>query len=306
MVINRVLNYEEFEKLEESRSDGKKQYGVLGPFADGSMKLKVSPNHSDGLIVYSIAEDSINLQNGERTLTIPASSCDFEDKDGYSTINVKPYTKWFSNDENKEDLHDFIEVFIDSKVKSPANKTQSISDDVEMLIDLFGIPGSATKCTEITGNHYDVDLDNGMQIEVKKRDSDDFFKTVKIFKDNKSALPACKLKRNANDKILDFKTSRGEFSERADSIKDLLMHPVVKYLLGVCLGLKDEDGESILMDHYQKLLKHHEFKVESAKHFNQEKHEREKEEIMRIKRILSNTVDESILDSLYNNYRARK
>jgi len=306
MVINRVLSYEEFDKLEESRSTGKKQFGIIGPFADGSIKMKVSSKPSDGLVVYSIGENEYSLQNGERSISVPKSACEVTDKDGYSVIDVKPYTKWISFEDNRNDLHDFVEEFIDSKNRSGLDVEQSISDDVEMVVDLLGIPAIVSKCIQISENHFDVDLSNGIQVEVKKRDPDDFFKSLKIFKDNKSALPVCRIRRSANDKIIDFRTPKGEFSERSDSIRDLLLHPVVKFLLNLSLNLKNEDTEPVLMDHYQKLLKHHEFKVENSQNFNQEKHDMEKEEILRIKKILSNSVDESVLDSMYNNYRARK
>jgi hypothetical protein len=306
MVINRVLSYEEFDKLEESRSTGKKQFGIIGPFADGSMKLKVSKNPNDGLIIYSISEDSIDLQNGERSINLPKRSCDLKDHGNYSILDIKPYTKWITSEDNKEDLHDFIDVFLELKNGGQSDINQSISDDVEMVIELMGIPATVKKCTQISENHFDLDLSNGMEIELKKRNQDDFFKSIKIFKDAKSPLPVCRIKRNSSDKILDFKTPRGEFSERSDSIKDLLSHPISKYLLGVCLNVENENSESILMDHYQKMLKHHEFKIENEQGFNQEKHEAEKDEILRIKRILSNTVNEKVLDSLYNNYRAKK
>ena len=300
-----VLNFTDFNLLNESHTFGKKNLGIIGPLANWSMKIQAYPEPNNGMIGYAMDEDEIELFHGDKKLRIPSKSCDVQEKPDYSIIEIKPHTKWIDSDSSREQLEDFIEDYINTRSKKERDPASSVSDDIEIVMDLIGISEKVKSCNYVKENFFEADLENGMQIEVKKGQDDDLFKTLKIYKDNLSNFPDVKIKRSGVGKVGEFRTKMGEFSETGDSISDLLKQPCTKYLLQHSLGNPDEQTGEDLLNHYKKLLRHHEFKNEASS-FNASKHEMEKKEINRLKQILRNSVSERDLEKIYNEFRNSK
>lgn len=300
-----VLNFTDFNLLNESHTFGKKNLGIIGPLANWSMKIQAYPEPNNGMIGYAIDEDGIELFHGDKKLRIPSKSCDVHEKPDYSVIEIKPHTKWVDSDSSREQLEDFIEDYINTRSKKERDPASSVSDDIEIVMDLIGISEKVKSCNCVKENFFEADLENGMQIEVKKGQDDDLFKNFKIYKDNLSRFPDVKIKRSGVGKVGEFRTKMGEFSETGDSISDLLKQPCTKYLIQHSLGNPDEQTGEELLNHYKKLLRHHEFKNEASS-FNSSKHEMEKKEINRIKQILRNSVSEQDLEKIYNEFRNSK
>jgi len=300
-----VLNFTDFNLLNESHTFGKKNLGIIGPLANWSMKIQAYPEPNNGMIGYAIDEDAIELFHGDKKLRIPSKSCDVQEKPDYSIIEIKPHTKWIDSNSSREQLEDFIEDYINTRSKKERDPASSVSDDIEIVMDLIGISEKVKSCNYVKENFFEADLENGMQIEVKKGQDDDLFKTFKIYKDNLSNFPDVKIKRSGVGKVGEFRTKMGEFSETGDSISDLFKQPCTKYLLQHSLGKPDEQTGEDLLNHYKKLLRHHEFKNEASS-FNASKHEMEKKEINRLKQILRNSVSERDLEKIYNEFRNSK
>ena len=300
-----VLNFTDFNLLNESHTFGKKNLGIIGPLANWSMKIQAYPEPNNGMIGYAMDEDGIELFHGDKKLRIPSKSCDVQEKPDYSIIEIKPHTKWIDSDSSREQLEDFIEDYINARSKKEKDPASSVSDDIEIVMDLIGIGEKVKSCNCVKENFFEADLENGMQIEIKKGQDDDLFKNFKIYKDNLSRFPDMKIKRSGVGKVGEFRTKMGEFSETGDSISDLLKQPCTKYLIQHSLGNPDDQTGEDLLNHYKKILRHHEFKNEGSS-FNSSKHEMEKKEINRIKQILRNSVSEQDLEKIYNEFRNSK
>ncbi len=300
-----VLNFTGFNQLNESQASSKKNLGIIGPLANWSMKIQAYTEPNNGMIGYAIDEDSVEIFHGDKKLKIPAKSCEVHEKGDFSVIEIKPYTKWVDSDSSREHLENFIEDYINDRTKRDIDPALKVSDDIELVMDLIGIDTKVKNCDCIKENFFEADLENGMQVELKKSHEDDIVKTLKFYKDSFSRFPDIKFKRSGVGKVGEFRTKMGEFSETGDSISDLLKQPCTKYLMQHSLGKPEVQSETEVLDHYKKLLKHHEFKNESSS-FNPAKHEMEKKEINRVKQILRNSISEQDLEKLYNEYRNSK
>ena len=56
-----VLNFTDFNLLNESHTFGKKNLGIIGPLANWSMKIQAYPEPNNGMIGYAMDEDGIEL-----------------------------------------------------------------------------------------------------------------------------------------------------------------------------------------------------------------------------------------------------
>ena len=300
-----VLNFTDFNLLNESHTFGKKNLGIIGPLANWSMKIQAYPEPNNGMIGYAIDEDEVELFHSDKKIRIPSNSCEVHEKPEYSVIEIKPHTKWIDSASSREQLEDFIEEYINTRSGKEKDILSNVSDDIEIVLEMIGLNGKVKSCDCVKDNFYEADLDNGMQIELRKSQDNDLFKNFKIYKDSLSRYPDVKIKRSGVGKVCEFRTKMGEFSETGDSIKDLLKQPCTSYLMHSSLDMPNEESTNDLLSHYKNLLKHHEFKNEGSS-YNASKHEMEKKEINRIKQILRNSVSEEDLEKIYNESRNSK
>ncbi len=288
--------------LNESKTLGKLNLGIIGPLANWSMKLQAYPEPNHGMIGYAIdEEENVEISFGEKKLVLPKNSCEIKKSPDFASIEIKPYTSWFSDQGNRELVENFVEDYISQKTSQKKDKDQETVTDVELVLDAIGIPGNVSNFNKNSDTFYEVNLDNGIEVELKKNSPDDIFKTLKIYKDKNSKFPDIKLKRNGLGKQIEFRSPKGVFSETADTMSSLFKIPTTKYLMGVCLSSIDKQKEAELLDHLKKIAKYHSKELSSP-----QKYEMEKKEIERIKDILSHTIDYIRLEEMLRGMNPEK
>lgn len=300
-----VLNFVCYNQMYESNSFSKKNFGIIGPLANWSMKIQAYPEPNNGMIGYAIDEEDIEIFHGNSKLKIPNGSCQVHKKPEYSIIEIHPYTNWINSIENREKLENFVDNYINSRSTKEIDPSSQASADIELILDIIGLEENVNNCSLVRENSYLADLTNGMQIEIKKNSHEDFFKNLKIYKSIDSNFPEVKIKRSGLGKIGIFRTKTGEFTEVGDSISDLLKQPCTKYLLQQSLGNLKDDVSNDLLTHYKKILRHHEPK-KSKSFQDTKKYETERGEIDRIKQMLRNSFPEEALEKIYNESRGSK
>ena len=300
-----VLNFVCYNRMHESDSFSKKNFGIIGPLANWSMKIQVYPEPNNGMIGYAVDEENIEIFHGDKKLKIPNKSCQIHKKPEYSVIEIQPYTNWINSPDNREKLEDFVDNYINSRSTKEMDPSSLASADIELILDILGLEENVNSCSLVEENSYLADLSNGMQIEIKKNSNEDLFKNLKIYKSIDSNFPEVKIKRNGLGKVGIFRTKTGEFTEVGDSISDLLKQPCTKYLMQQSLDIPKDDVIDDLLSHYKKVLKHHEPK-KSRSFLDTTKYEMERGEINRIKQILRNSFAEEALEKIYNESRGPK
>lgn len=176
-----VVNFENFLLLNESKTLGKMNLGIIGPLANWSMKLQAYPAPNHGMIGYALdEEDNLELAYLDKKIKLPSKCCDVKKTPSFASIEIKPYTSWFSKEENREMLENFIEDYLNDKTQQKQDEVTSAKNDVQIILDSIGIQGNVTDCRKISDCFYEADLDNGLQVEMKKSNPDDLFKNFKI------------------------------------------------------------------------------------------------------------------------------
>ena len=299
MANNRVLNFSSFNGINESDGFSKKNIGIIGPFEDGDMKIKIGA--PSGFIVEDSGDDVL-LSFGDNSISIPSRCCKI---DGNTAI-IKTKMNWFDNDENMDNFYSLVDNYISQKSGSEISEDAGILDDVSMICDLLGIEVIDPSINKNAKNNYDCSIGNKREIEISKSGSDDLFKNLRLYKNQESIHPDIHIKKKSGDFSCKYRTENGVFDTSHDNFRDILKNPIDTYLINVCLE-KDDDKESekALVDHLMKLLKYHDWKLPESETSSPEKHKKETSEIKKIMNILSNTIPEEHIEEMYTDARQR-
>ena len=175
---------------------------------------------------------------------IPNDAISFKkDADGaIIELDLDPNKKWISKEDNKSRMDDFIEEFANhlehSKTTGQDRIKQNAQDDVELLMDLLGIPGSIESFESCGDYIWDATLDNGMLIEISKRSKDDLC----VYINNDS------LNKKTSFKIQDMGiiTVPCGFSDVKNP------DPYIKYLTRRAMDIQSNSDEESLLNHYKR------------------------------------------------------
>ena len=220
---------------------------------------------SDKIIIPKKNETSIAIcyvdssGNESEYVWIPNDAISFKKDDDGAIIelDLDPYKKWISKEGNRSRIDDFIEDFANhleySKTTGQDRTTQNAQDDVELLMDLIGIPGSI-ESFESCGNYiWEAKLDNGMLIEISKRSKDDLLSKFKIYLNSSDHHPCVYINNDSLNKKTSFKiqdmgiiTVPGGFTDVKNP------DPYVKYLTKRAMDIQDNSDEESLLKHYRR------------------------------------------------------
>ena len=172
---------------------------------------------SDKIIIPKKNETSIaicyvdSLGNESEYVWIPNDAISFKKDDDGAIIelDLDPYKKWISKESNRSRIDDFIEDFANHleyyKNTGQDRTTQNAQDDVELLMDLIGIPGSIESFESCGDYIWEAKLDNGMLIEISKRSKDDLLSKFKIYLNSSDHHPCVYINNDSLNKKTYFK-----------------------------------------------------------------------------------------------------
>jgi hypothetical protein len=220
---------------------------------------------SDKIIIPKKNETSIAIcyvdSSGKESeyVWIPNDAISFK-KDNNGAIielDLDPYKKWISKEGNRSRIDDFIEDFANhleySKTTGQDRTIQNAQDDVELLMDLIGIPGSIESFESCGDYMWEAKLDNGMLIEITKRSKDDLLSKFKIYLNSSDHHPCVYINNDSLNKKTSFKiqdmgiiTVPGGFTDVKNP------DPYVKYLTKRAMDIQDNSDEESLLNHYKR------------------------------------------------------
>lgn len=268
-----VLNFNNFSKLKLNEEDSSSS-GVT-PIWNGGYKIStldltkndVDEIPRDRIIIPKTNETSIALayidQDGEESdyFWIPKEACKIKSDDQYGVkeIILDPYKKWISASANRERAEDFIEDFLDcvesSKLTGQESVKANAQDDVEIILDLLGIP-CQVKSFDSCGDYiWDANMDNGMLVEITKRSSEDLLSKFKIFADSNDREPCLFIDNSTAKKKTIFNIPnliKTEIPRGILSVSDL--DPYVKYLIKRSVNIQDVSDEESLANHFKNMI----------------------------------------------------
>jgi len=270
---NMVLGFNDFQRFKINESESYKIPGIKDTWGGGyiispvdlTVDGKESP--SDKVIISKKNETSIaicyvdNEGNESDNIWIPNDAISIKkDEDGsIIEINIDPYKKWISKENNKSRIEDFIEEFANhletSKTTGQERIEQNAQDDVELLMDLIGIPGSI-ESFESCGNYtWDANLDNGMLIEITKRSNDDLLSKFKIYLNSSDHHPCVYINNDSLDKKTSFKIPNMNVITVPKGFMEMKNpDPYIKYLTRRAMDIQNDSDEESLFNHYKRSI----------------------------------------------------
>jgi len=218
----------------------------------------IVPKKNDKSIAICYVDNS-----GEQSdhLWIPIDGCSVKkDSNGAITeIYLDPYKKWITSSSNKSKVDDFIEDFADhletSKTTGQEKIKQNAQDDVELLMDLIGIPGSIESFESCGDYIWDATLDNGMLIEITKRSNDDLLSKFKIYLNSSDHHPCVYIDNDSMNKNTSFRIpemSPINVKKGFSEIKN--PDPYVKYLTRRAMDIQTPSDQESLFNYFQNLI----------------------------------------------------
>lgn len=300
--MNKALNFAQFGKINESLSISKKDVGLIGPNMDGEIKLRI-PNPGITLKRIDDGENYV-FQIGEKSCSVPKKFISLSTQPGYDVVSFNTNTNWFKQDNNSEKISDVIEEYVSSQYKGLSQSNNPIKEDVNIILDLLGIEDDVRTFNSNSPLQMDGQVGNGMEFEMEKETPDDLFKKFFLYKDSESIHPMVSIKRKGGRFNCVYRTPKGNFECKHDSIDEMLNSPADKYLLTVCTEVESEDNQRNLVDHLMRLFKYHSWdKADSPAKVS--KNTEEKKEIKKIMKILKNTIPEDHVEEMYMDARSK-
>jgi hypothetical protein len=221
----------------------------------------------DRIIVPKKNEKSIALcyvnNDGDQSeyVWIPVDACSTKKskEDKITEIHLDPYKKWITASQNKSKIEDFIEDFANhietSKTSGQERIKQNAQDDVELLMDLIGIPGSIESFESCGDYIWDANLDNGMLIEITKRSKEDLLSKFKIYLNSRDHHPCVYINNDSLNKKTSFKIPDMNVITVPKGFTEIKNpDPYIKYLTRRSMDIHNTSDQESLFKHFQNMI----------------------------------------------------
>lgn len=313
MKFNLIHNFEDYSYSINEGNSYKKDLGIIGPFSDSwGYKIRTSCPSEGGeesnsiLMTEETPEGELilkyNYDGGNSSIPLSMDCFDITGSPKNPILQTRKNSKWWDIEENQEDFDSFIDSFLESKHFS-VDKSDSAHGDISDIIDLFGMESEIKNLDKKKNLHWIAYLDNGSEIELKKKTNDDFIKNLKIYLSKDSYFPEVEISKDGTGFETTFSTPKGKFTRRADKFSDVYKDPIHKYLFQASMQKDPALYNEPVIDYLNSILKNHDWRPISKK--TSEEIKSKESEINRIKKMLSNTISEDILDEMYSKAREK-
>lgn len=309
MKHNLISNFSDFSSSINEGNSYKKNFGVLGPFENWGYKIKSCCQEAGGtpdsntILVSDLTSDLPNLGlkyaygDGQESdlIYFPKDSFSVSGDSKNPILETKSGVKFWDNEENQSNLDEFINSFIESKHFSAPE--DDASGDIDTVLEILGIDSPIGEIKKKKDHHWMAKLEDGTELELKRKDAENFLSNLKIYFDQNSYSPEIEICRDSPGFETIFHTPKGKFVRKTPKLTDLSKDPVHQYLFNASLKKDPALYQEPVINYLNTVLKSHDWKPKSSKQMDSFS-EKEKE-INQLKRILSNTLSEEDLDELY-------
>ena len=315
MKYNLISNFSDFSYSLNEGNSYKKNFGVLGPFEEWGYKMKSCCPEMGGkpdansIVASDVSSDLPNLclkyiygDNQESDpIYFPKDAFVVSGDSKNPIIETKPGVRFWDNEENQLNLDEFINSFIESKhFQTPEDDA---SGDINTVLEILGMDSPIGEITKKKDLHWIAKLEDGTEIELKKKDAEDFLNILKIYLNSDSYSPEIEVYRDKPGFETIFNTPRGKFIRKTGKLTDLAKDPVHQYLFNASLKKDPSLYQEPIINYLNSVLKSHDWKPGSSKQMDS--FTEKGKEIDQLKKILSNTLTEENLDELYAKARER-
>lgn len=313
MKFNLIHNFDDYSYSINEGNSYKRDLGIIGPFSDSwGYKIRTScpsegEEESDSILMAEEFGDGklilkYNYPGGSSSLPLSMDCFDITGSPKNPILQTKKNSRWWGDEVNQQDFDSFIDSFLESKCFS-VNKSDSSHGDISDIMDLLGIESEIKNIDKKKDLHWLAYLDNGSEIELKKKNGNDFLKNLKVYLNKDSYSPEMEISKDGTGFETTFSTPKGKFTRRAEKFSDVYKDPIHKYLFHASMQKDPSLYHEPVIDYLNTILKNHDWRPSSKK--NLEEMKSKESEINRIKKMLANTISESTLDEMYSKAREK-
>lgn len=305
-----------FSEYTESLNEGnsyKKGLGILGPFQNWGYKIKTScpekgGNSSDSCIMVSdLSQEDPNIclkyiygEKESDPIYFPKSCFDISGDSKYPVLQTRSGSRYWEEESHQETLDNFIDSFIESKhFESP--EEDSCQEDLEIILDLLGLDSPLVDFRKKKDFHWEGKLEDGTEMEMRKKDNDNFLRNLKIYLSSDSYSPEIEISQESPGFETIFCTPKGKFMRKTKSLSDFSKDPVHQYLFQSSMKKDPSLYQEPVLNYLNSVLKSHDWRTGTKK--DMESFLNSEKEINQLKKILSNTVSEEEIDEIYSKAR---
>lgn len=308
-----IFSFSDYSEFLNEGNSYKKSLGILGPFQNWGYKIKTScpekggKTSSDCVIISNLSEETPELclkyTYGEKEsdpVYLPKNSFDVSGDPKYPVIQTRSNSRYWEEESHQEILDEFINSFIESK-HFEAPEEDSSREDLEMILDILGIDSPVLDLKKKKDFHWEGKLEDGTEMEMKKKNSEDFLKNLKIYLSSDSYSPEVEIYQDFPGFETIFCTPKGKFVRKTKNLSDFSRDPIHQYLFHSSMKKDPSLYQEPVLNYLNTILKSHDWRPKSNKESNQFLDS--EKEILQLKKILSNTISEEELDEIYNKAR---
>ena len=257
--MNKILNFRQFNISEANNYNEYEVPGIRPYMTDGYEIFASDCTECDPVLgKISVIKDSgssflLSFGENDSDIWIPKDSIRIVRGEDEYVLTIDPESRWFNKPENRNIIEDFIESFDSYRIDLSSADTRninSITDDIDTLLDMLGIEMEITNIERTSDNEYEVTFNNGISMSHKRRSPNDIIGVSKIYIDSKSGNPDVVI--SSSGKGIDLVSSIGDImnKEIETSFDDIKNNPYHKYLLKRPLGMDSNLDKEELYNHY--------------------------------------------------------
>jgi hypothetical protein len=313
---NQVQNFSDFSYSLNEGNSYKKSFGILGPFSPWGYKIKACCPEKGGkisdsqMIVTDLHEGDENLclkyKYGEGKesdpLYLPKGSFVIDGNPETPILQTRRHNKWWDDESNQDQMDDFVNAFIESKHFS-IDTEEDVEGDMYSILEVLDLDSTVSNISKKKDLYWIISLDDGSEIEMKKRDRDNLFSLLKFYLNSDSRSPEVEIAHEKPGYEVIYNTPKGKFSRKCPNIGSLSSDPIHKYLFSSSMKKDPSLYTEPVLNYLNSILKGHDWRPQLKE--KSEEFISSENEINQMKKILLNTLSESDLDEIYAKARER-
>lgn len=247
-----------------SRWDG--GYDILlkesidGKISDPSFLFIVKKTEKAYGLAYQKIDGAIS-----KYLWVPSYACKVINVGGTDKkMEIPAYTKWFKDQETRSALDNFLNDFMESVDQRKNDKLDSIKeaakDDIDIVLDQLDLNDAVASIEKKSDYLFSALTENGLEIEMKKRSSEDLIGEITVYRKKDDKKPAFTCYLNGESGRINFHFRIADSSYSANGFfSELSQDPYFKYLLNKSLELQNVSDEEGLVNYFESILSNHDW-----------------------------------------------
>jgi hypothetical protein len=219
-----------------------------------------------------------------------------------SRVSINKYKNLEDHDTTEDLIDDFIEGFANYLTVKNGQRTESTRCDIEILLDLLGIPDDVDTIKRKDRDSWEAVLKNKSLVDLKKRNKHDLFGSFKIYKTKDSTIPCLHIDNKGESKktSFNFDDDPSMGIEEPIGLSELKSkNPYYDYLINRCTGRDTKTHKDGFVNYFIETLKNNRSNNQNKSSDNPIHRSETDDSIRRMRKALSTFLPNEEIESIY-------